>query len=111
MTDPDAVWLFLYSDGTQQDKNSERTEIRVGLNDWTGLENIFTRPSLDVLYSCSKERSYFAEVLQKDSWCNRLLEAQLFQLLLHQAPPEEWQTHDEDIGGSRGAFHCECICC
>jgi len=24
---------------------------------------------MDVLYICSKEKKYFAELLQKDSWC------------------------------------------
>lgn len=40
MTDPDAVWLFLYSECGQQEKNSERTDLIVGLDRLTGLESI-----------------------------------------------------------------------
>lgn len=112
MTDPDAVWLFLYSDGTQQDKNSERTEIKVGLNDLTGLENIFAHglPWMCCTAAQKKEITllrFFKRTLgATDSlrhsfsscYCTRLLQ-------------RSGQTHDEDIGGSRGAFHCECICC
>lgn len=73
MTDPDAVQLFLYSEGGQQEKNSEGTEIIVGLDHLTGLESILPHglPE-DVLYICSKEKkNYFAKLLQKDSWCGR----------------------------------------
>lgn len=53
-------------------KNSEGTEKAVGLDHLAGLESILPHgPPKDVLYICSKEKNYFAELLQKDSWCSR----------------------------------------
>lgn len=55
MTDPDAVPLFLYSEGGQQEKN--QTEIIVLLDHFTGLESILPNGlPTDVLYLCSKEK-------------------------------------------------------
>lgn len=43
----------------------------VGLDHLIGLESSLPHgPPKDVLYICSKEKNYFAE-LQKDSWCSR----------------------------------------
>ena len=62
---------YLYSEGGQQEK-PEVTEMTVRLIDHlTGLENIFPRGlPRDVLSIALM--SYFAEHLQKDSWCCRL---------------------------------------
>lgn len=69
MTDPDAVGLFLYSECGQQEKNSEGTDLILGLDRLTGLESILPHGlPKDVLYICSKEKKYFAKLLQKDSW-------------------------------------------
>lgn len=58
MTDPDAVWLFLYSECGQQEKHSEGTDLIVGLDRLTGLESILSHGlPMDVLYICSKEKS------------------------------------------------------
>lgn len=55
MTDPDAVRLFLYSEGGQQEKN--QTEIIVLLDYFTGLESILPHGlPMDVLYLGSKEK-------------------------------------------------------
>lgn len=44
----------------------------VGLDHLTRLESILPHgPPKDVLYIFSKEKNYFAELLQKDSWCSR----------------------------------------
>lgn len=64
--------LFSCFRGWPAGKNSEGTEIIVGLEYLTGLESILPHgPPMDVLYICSKEKKYFTELLQKDSWCGR----------------------------------------
>ena len=57
---------FLYSEGWQVGKNSEGTKIIVGLDHLTGLESILPHGlPKNELYICSKEDSYFAELLTK----------------------------------------------
>ena len=57
---------FLYSKGWQVGKNSEGTKIIVGLDHLTGLESILPHGlPKNVLYICSKEKSYFAELFTK----------------------------------------------
>lgn len=73
MTDLHGAWLFSVQQGWQVGKNSEGTKMIVGLDHLTGLESILPHGlPKNVLYICSKEKSYFAELLQKDSWCGQL---------------------------------------
>lgn len=53
-------------------KNSEGTDLIVGLEHLTGLKSILPHGlPMDVLYSAQKEKKYFAKLLQKDSWWGR----------------------------------------
>ena len=94
-------------------KNSEGTKIIVGLDHLTGLESILPHGlPKNVLYICSKEKSYFAELLQKDSWCGRLnWDSDLPAVTAPSSSRGVTRLVMRVWWGPQDAFSFECICC
>ena len=66
MTDLHGAWLFSVQWGVASRKKLRGDKIIVGLDHLTGLESILPHGlPKNVLYICSKEESYFAELLTK----------------------------------------------
>lgn len=91
MTDPDATWLFLYSEGGQQERTQRGLRWQWDWIIWLGWRASFhmALPRM-CCTSAQKKKVTLLSFFKRTLGAADSIGTQIFQLSLHWAPPEEW---------------------
>lgn len=91
MTDPDATWLFLYSEGGQQERTQRGLRWQWDWIIWLGWRAAFhmALPRM-CCTSAQKKKITLLSFFKRTLGAADSIGTQIFQLSLHWAPPEEW---------------------